>query len=104
ALVLALGLVLGGCGIAASGKGGGRVASQPVSGGTLVWGRGSDAVGLDPGHETDGESYKVCDNIYENLVAYDSTTTQVVPELATSWAISPDGKTYTFHLRQGVRF
>ncbi|HEV8481247.1 MAG TPA: ABC transporter substrate-binding protein [Candidatus Eisenbacteria bacterium] len=104
ALVLALALVLGGCGGAASGKGGGRIASQPVSGGTLVWGRGSDAVGLDPAHETDGESYKVCDNIYENLVAYDSASTQVVPELATSWEISPDGKSYTFHLRQGVRF
>lgn len=104
ALALVLGLILGGCGGAASGKGGGRIASQPVSGGTLVWGRGSDAVGLDPAHETDGESYKVCDNIYENLVAYDSASTQVVPELATTWEISPDGKSYTFHLRQGVRF
>ncbi len=29
---------------------------------------------------------------------------KVVPALATSWDISPDGKAYTFHLRQGVSF
>ena len=30
---------------------------------TLVFGRGGDSVGLDPALETDGESFKVCDNI-----------------------------------------
>lgn len=33
----------------------------------LVFGRGSDSVGLDPALENDGESFKVCDNIYETL-------------------------------------
>jgi len=103
-LLLAAGLAAAGCGGAASGKGGSRVSAEPVSGGTLMWGRGSDAVGLDPAHETDGESYKVCDNLYENLVGYDQKSTEVLPELATSWDISSDGKTYTFHLRAGVRF
>ncbi|MEC8931595.1 MAG: hypothetical protein VYB08_09260, partial [Candidatus Latescibacterota bacterium] len=37
---------------------------------TLVFGRGSDSVGLDPALETDGESFKVCDNLYETLVTY----------------------------------
>lgn len=76
----------------------------PVDGGTLVYARGHDSVRLDPGHETDGESFKVLDNLYENLVSFADTTTDIVPELATRWDISPDGKTYTFHLRSGVKF
>ncbi len=70
----------------------------------LVFGRGSDSVGLDPALETDGESMKVCDNLYENLVTYASGTTEVVPQLAQSWDVSDDGLRWTFHLRTGVRF
>ena len=71
---------------------------------TLVFGRGSDSIGLDPGIENDGESFKVCDNIYETLVTYDSESTAVVPQLAHSWDIADDQLTWTFHLRTGVRF
>jgi peptide/nickel transport system substrate-binding protein len=76
----------------------------PVDGGTLVFGRGHDSVRLDPGHETDGESFKVMDNLFENLTAFADTTTEIVPELAYRWDIAPDGLTYTFHLRPGVKF
>jgi len=57
---------------------------------TLVFGRGSDSIGLDPGIENDGESFKVCDNIDETLVTYDSESTAVVPQLAHSWDIVDD--------------
>jgi peptide/nickel transport system substrate-binding protein len=43
-------------------------------------------------------------NVYESLVRYDSTTKEFVPWLATSWETSSDGLTWTFHLRQGVKF
>jgi peptide/nickel transport system substrate-binding protein len=78
----------------------------PVSEGdkTVVFGRGGDSVGLDPAYETDGNSFMVCDNIYEALVAYKDESTDVEPGLAKSWDISPDGLTYTFHLREGVNF
>ncbi|MBM3558241.1 MAG: ABC transporter substrate-binding protein, partial [Alphaproteobacteria bacterium] len=42
-------------------------------------------------------------NIYETLTRIDSLG-RVGPGLAESWAISPDGKTYTFKLRSGVVF
>ena len=73
-------------------------------GGTLVFGRGGDSVGLDPAYETDGNSFMIADNIFEALVAYADESTALEPGLAKSWDISSKGLTYTFHLRQGVKF
>ena len=79
-------------------------ASGPKTGGTLVIGRSGDTVGLDPSAETDGHSMMIIDNIFERLVAYVDEGTDTMPGLATSWDISSDGLTYTFHLREGVKF
>lgn len=78
--------------------------AAPKSGGTLVFGRGGDSVGLDPAYETDGNSFMVCDNIFEALVFYADESTAIEPGLAESWDIAKDGLTYTFHLRKGVKF
>lgn len=78
--------------------------AAPKSGGTLVFGRGGDSVGLDPAYETDGNSFMVCDNIFEALVFYADESTAIEPGLAKSWDIAKDGLTYTFHLRKGVKF
>lgn len=46
-------------------------------------------------------------NIYSTLVAMDWGVTQgtpAYPDLAESWEVSKDGLTYTFHLRQGVKW
>ena len=82
----------------------GTAFAGPKQGGTLVFGRGGDSVGLDPAYETDGNSFMICDNIYEALVFYKDESTALEPGLAESWDISPDGLTYTFHLRKGVKF
>ena len=71
---------------------------------TLVFGRGGDSVGLDPALETDGESFKVCDNIYETLITFKAESTELAPGLAESWSASEDGLTWTFQLRRGVTF
>jgi peptide/nickel transport system substrate-binding protein len=42
-------------------------------------------------------------NIFEGLVAIDESG-RIVPQLARSWEISPDGLTYTFKLQAGVKF
>ena len=43
-------------------------------------------------------------NIYEQLTRSDSTTGKLVPLLATKWETSPDGLTWTFTLRDNVKF
>ncbi|MER1988022.1 MAG: ABC transporter substrate-binding protein [Solibacillus sp.] len=70
----------------------------------LVFGRGGDSVALDPAVVTDGESYKVTENIYETLLNFGEQDTTIHPGLATKWDISEDGLTYTFTLQQGVKF
>jgi peptide/nickel transport system substrate-binding protein len=80
------------------------LADTPQPGGTLVFGRGGDSVGLDPAYETDGNSFMICDNVFEALVAYKDESTALEPGLAESWEIAPDGLSYTFHLRKGVKF
>ncbi|MFS1513707.1 ABC transporter substrate-binding protein [Chengkuizengella sp. SCS-71B] len=71
---------------------------------TLVFGRGADSVDLDPALVTDGESIKVTLNIYDTLVKYGDVDTSIEPSLATDWTTSDDGLTYTFNLREGVKF
>jgi ABC-type transport system substrate-binding protein len=79
-------------------------AVEPQRGGTLVFGRGGDSVGLDPASRTDGESFNVTDHIFDSLVAFKPGTTEVVASLATKWDVAADGLTYTFSLRPNVKF
>jgi len=79
-------------------------ADSHMNGGALIFGRGGDSVGLDPAHEADGESFKICDNIYDTLIQYKDESTELEPALATAWESSEDGLTWTFYLRQGAKF
>ena len=42
--------------------------------------------------------------LYEGLTTYGQNSSKLLPSLAESWTVSPDGLTYTFHLRPGVTF
>jgi peptide/nickel transport system substrate-binding protein len=52
---------------------------------------------------TGGPVMMVNAKVIEGLLGYDPHMVPV-PQLATSWEVSPDGKTYTFHLRKGVKW
>jgi len=58
---------------------------------------------LDPAHFTDLAAEGVASRIFSSLVKYDSDL-NIAPDLAETWEVSEDGKTYTFRLRQGVKF
>ncbi len=60
--------------------------------------------GLDPAITGDNESFRVSRQIYETLVSIDANTGSPIAGLAESWTQSQDGLTYTFTLRQGVKF
>lgn len=64
-----------------------------------------DVVTLDPHHAYETTNLLIHNSTYDTLVEYrPQDLTKVVPRLAESWEISPDGLTYTFKLRQGVKF
>jgi peptide/nickel transport system substrate-binding protein len=84
--------------------------SASTTRGPLVVAIDSGVTSLDPAQAcTAFYDYAIVKNLYDPLVDYGSAVLaggkrQIEPALATSWKISPDGLTYTFQLRHGVKF
>ena len=58
-----------------------------------------------PAINTTGTSFDASSQqIYNRLVEFKPGTTEVVPALAESWEVAPDGLSFTFHLRKGVKW
>ena len=70
----------------------------------IVVNRKAEGVSLDPARTTTMEDYAVIQNIYSSLFRFKPDSFELVPDLATDYQVSPDGKTYTFKLRQGVQW
>lgn len=110
--VSALGLLLVGCGAStgstnnSSSNGTGASSSKPVEGGNIVIEETQGLRDLDPAVAYDTQSDEVTEQLYDQLVTYapGANSTKIVPMDATSWTISPDGKTYTFTIRKGMTF
>lgn len=106
--VMVLSFMLAGCSSSdessSNDSGGDSDNSKKSSQDSLIYGRGADSTRLDPATVTDGESLMVTQQIYEQLVAFKDGTTDIEPGLATDWDVSDDGKTYTFNLREDVKF
>ena len=66
-------------------------------------GIGSEWSSLDPQVNFDGAAGWILMDAYEGLVTY-GPGGDVQPGAAESWDISEDGKTYTFHLREGLKW
>src|SRR5665647_176269 len=116
ALLLLAALVLGiaACGGSGASGGGSTPSSGPVKGGTLTVTFQGEPTELDPAIAWEVESWSIERLTYQGLLTYvpeaGAAGAELAPELATevpsaaNGGISADAKTYTFHIRKGVKF
>ena len=71
---------------------------------TLVIGIAADPTGLDPEAVLNNTSGYIMATVFDSLMKYKPGTTDPMPGLAQSYDVTADGLTYTFHLRQNVKF
>ncbi len=69
---------------------------------TLKIGNGGEPKDLDAHIVTGTPEFAIIGNLFEGLVEKDPKTLKVIPNLASKWEVSEDGKTYTFHLRKNL--
>lgn len=81
-----------------------NAADQCAPGGTLRMARDQEATSLVPWDSPGNGNIFSQENIFDHLVDQLPSSPDVQPALAESWEVSPDALTYTFHIRQGVRF
>ena len=86
------------------GTAGGGGAGGEASDATFIFGAAGEPTTFDPFYASDGETFRVTRQIYENLIGIEEGGTEGVPELATSWESDEEGLVWTFELQEGVTF
>lgn len=85
------------------------LAASPVCAGvekdTLVIGLKDNSISLDPAVAYEITGGQIHYQVYDQLIKFKKGDySQFVPGLAEFWEVAEDGRTWTFHLRKGVRF
>lgn len=93
--IIWLGLILGACSHSES------TLQHPLD--TLRIDVGSEAPTLDPALSEDAAAGRIINDLFAGLVDFDQQNNPI-PGMAESWNISANGKTYTFHLRDNLKF
>ena len=70
---------------------------------TLIVRASGDPMSFNPDTLSDDNNYSIVQNIYNRLVKLDASK-QIIPDLATEWDVSEDGKAITFHLRDDAHW
>src|SRR5881628_57577 len=84
-----------------------RAAAQetPRRGGVLLAAIAADAPSLDPHQEQTFATMQLVAPLYSTLIQIDPYSyPKIIGDAATEWKIAPDGLTYTFKIRPGIRF
>ena len=71
---------------------------------TLVWMQNAEPISAYCADETDGETFRLCEQVSESLLAYEVAGTAVQPGLAESFEVNDDLTEWVFKLRSGVKF
>jgi peptide/nickel transport system substrate-binding protein len=80
-------------------------AETPRRGGVLLAVIGADPPSLDPHQESTFANLQLVAPLYSTLLQLDPYEyPKIVGDAATEWKISPDGLSYTFKIRPGIRF
>jgi oligopeptide transport system substrate-binding protein len=79
-------------------------AADPKQGGQMVVTFKDDMATLDPAIGYDWQNWSIIKSLYSRLMDYEPGSTKLRADLAESYDIAPDGLTYTFKLRHGVKF
>jgi len=79
-------------------------AQQIKQGGTMVVTYKDDISTLDPAIGYDWQNWSMIKSLFNGLMDYEAGTYNLQPDLAESFTISPDGKTYIFKIRKDVKF
>ena len=80
------------------------LADAPKQGGAATITFNNDLTTLDPQVGYDWQNWSVIKSIFDGLMDYRAGTTELEPDLAESYTVSDDGLTYTFKLRDGIKF
>lgn len=78
-------------------------AEQPVQGGTLNVHLGQISF-IDPMLAFESEGIQVANALFDCLTKFDFVTSELKPDVATSWDVNADATVFTFHLKQGTKF
>ncbi len=82
-----------------------QAADTPRRGGVLLAVIGADPPSLDPHQESTFATIQLVAPLYSTLLQIDPYSyPKIIGDAATEWKISPDGLTYTFKIRQGIKF
>lgn len=78
---------------------------KPIRDQVLVYCSEGNPETFNPQLSTSGVTFDASSRtLYNRLVEFKPNSNEIAPSLAESWSISPDGKEYTFHLRENVSF
>lgn len=70
----------------------------------LVWMQNGEPAALWCSDETDGETLRACEQIFDALLAFEVGGAEVIPNLAEKYEANAELTEWTFTLRQGVKF
>src|SRR5437899_8226360 len=82
-----------------------QAAETPRRGGILLAAIGADAPSLDPHQESTFATLQMVAPLYSTLIQVDPLSyPKIIGDAASEWKIAPDGLTYTFKIRHGIKF